>query len=169
MRPVLSDKIESGRLRVGPMGTSSGYGANGVFDVHGPCGTALRIVASSGHDPDDDGGWEHVSVSTKRRVPNWQEMSWVKDMFWDDEECVMQLHPPKSQYVNNHPYCLHLWRSRFMVIPQPPAIYVGNQALGDLTEKFKRIERFRGGVSSTPRDTPASVSGKRNPTDTVSG
>ena len=53
---------------------------------------------------------EHVSVSLRRRCPTWDEMCMVKDIFWADEECVVQFHPPKSKYVNFHPYCLHLWR-----------------------------------------------------------
>ena len=78
----------------------------------------LRIQASDGM------GWEHVSVSTAIRCPTWAEMSFVKDLFWDEEDCVMQLHPPKSQYVNNHPYCLHLWRPTSQAIPQPDMIQV---------------------------------------------
>jgi hypothetical protein len=69
--------------------------------------------------------WEHVSVSGNRRVPNWQEMCFVKDLFWAEEECVMQLHPPKSEYVNCHPFCLHLWRSLEQPIPTPNSILVG--------------------------------------------
>jgi hypothetical protein len=37
-------------------------------------------------------------------------MCHVKELFFDADECVMQLHPPKSEYVNCHQYCLHLWR-----------------------------------------------------------
>lgn len=73
-----------------------------------------------------DKGWEHVSVSlfknlfsgnrklrrmaTVKRCPTWEEMSYVKDLFWKDDEEVVQFHPPKSEYVNLHNYCLHLWK-----------------------------------------------------------
>ena len=56
------------------------------------------------------GGWEHVSVSFPNRCPTWEEMCIVKEMFWRDEETVVQYHPKKSEYVNLHPYCLHLWK-----------------------------------------------------------
>jgi len=46
-------------------------------------------------------------------------------LFWHDEECVMQLHPPKTSYVNNHPFCLHLWRPLVDKIPMPPSILIG--------------------------------------------
>ncbi|MCX8016811.1 MAG: hypothetical protein N2690_02735 [Rhodocyclaceae bacterium] len=56
----------------------------------------------------------------------------MKALFWDDEDAVMQLHPPQSQWVNNHSYCLHLWRPTQQPIPLPPAILVGIKALGNL-------------------------------------
>jgi hypothetical protein len=81
----------------------------------------LRIMAVDGKDT----GWEHVSVSLKNRTPNWDEMCFIKSLFWDDEETVIQFHPPKSEYVNNHPNCLHLWRHVTNEIELPPSILVG--------------------------------------------
>jgi hypothetical protein len=60
-------------------------------------------------------------------------MCFVKDLFWDDEECVMQLHPPKSDYVNCHPNCLHLWKPVGQDIPRPPSELVGPTNQGELT------------------------------------
>lgn len=48
-------------------------------------------------------------------------MQQVKELFWDDEQAVMQLHPPKSTYRNHHPGCLHMWRPTDQNIPLPPA------------------------------------------------
>lgn len=93
-------------------------GNNGMFFI--PFGReVLRCMISDGE------GWEHVSVSLRHRTPTWDEMCFVKSQFWDDEECVMQLHPRKSEYVNWHPYCLHLWRPLSSAIPEPPSIFVG--------------------------------------------
>lgn len=80
--------------------------------------------------------WEHVSITmldyrknkhgkTVKRCLTWEEMCYIKDLFFKEEEAVMQLHPPKSDYVNNHPYCLHLWRPMKVEIPLPPSIMVG--------------------------------------------
>lgn len=79
-------------------------------------------------------GWEHVSVSLPdyERCPTWPEMCQVKDMFWDEDDAVMQLHPPASDHVNNHQYCLHLWRPIGIDIPLPPSYMVGYKALGTL-------------------------------------
>lgn len=79
----------------------------------------LRVVASCGGD------WEHVSVSLPNRCPNWKEMCFIKDLFWDEEDCVVQYHPPKSEYINNCKNCLHLWRPMKQEIPRPPKIFVG--------------------------------------------
>lgn len=130
MRKVLSEKLEVGRIRTGSMSSDSTYGPYGAFLIQGPCGEKIGIVAAGGDMADE--GWEHVSVSTKRRLPNWTEMCFVKDLFWDDEECVVQFHPPKSTYVNNHPNCLHLWKHITEKFPTPPSILVGVKEEGVL-------------------------------------
>lgn len=132
MRKKPPEKIEAGRVRNGPMASNARYGMTGMFRVHGPCGTELTIVSSEGDD-EGSAGWEHVSVSTLRRPPNWQEMCWVKEAFFEDNESVVQFHPPLADYVNNHPHCLHLWRHISLEFPRPPSILVGIKAEGVLT------------------------------------
>ena len=70
----------------------------------------ICIIAAWNEVAIDGKPLEHVSVSLARRCPTWDEMSMIKDIFWEDEECVIQFHPPKSEYINWHPYCLHMWR-----------------------------------------------------------
>jgi hypothetical protein len=136
LRKILPEKLEAGRVKHGELASDSRWGTYGAFHVHGPCGQELTIVAS-GADADDkvSEGWEHVSVSTPRRPPNWAEMSFVKDLFWSENECVIQFHPPKSEYVNNHPFCLHLWRPVDDHVRLPPSILVGRKDRGVLTER----------------------------------
>lgn len=43
---------------------------------------------------------------------------------WDEEECVVQYHPPKSEYVNFRPYCLHLRRKCGENFEIPPREFV---------------------------------------------
>lgn len=74
-------------------------------------GRSLHVIAT------DWETWQHVSVSLDNRCPNWREMSYIKDLFWDEEEECIQFHPKKSQYVNFHNYCLHIWK---------PPIEIGN-------------------------------------------
>lgn len=126
----IDERLEPYRWRTGPWGSKprDDYGA---FQIMGPCGVELKIIASPGN-ANESIPWEHVSVSTRKRCPNWQEMCFVKFLFWDREEAVMQLHPPESQYVNNHRFCLHLWRPTHCEIPLPPAIAVGYKQLGTI-------------------------------------
>ena len=64
-------------------------------------------------------GWEHVSVSPYNgKTPSWVDMCEIKDMFWNDEEAVIQIHPKKSEYVNIKDNCLHLWRNKEMELPK---------------------------------------------------
>lgn len=69
--------------------------------------------------------YEHVSVSLPTRCPTWREMCLVKFLFWEDHELVVQFHPPKSEHINVHPYCLHLWKPVDFDIPLPDALTVG--------------------------------------------
>ena len=126
----VSAQLEPYRFRRGVWGSNPGDDF-GAFKIPGPEGTDLMIIASPG-DVNEDILWEHVSVSTKTRCPHWREMCFVKDLFWDEEETVMQLHPPKSTWINNHNFCLHLWRPLDSVIPLPPGIAVGMKELGTL-------------------------------------
>ena len=74
------------------------------------------------------GGWEHVSIDGKNRTPTWDEMCSIKDMFFSDDECCVQYHPPKSEYVNNIPHCLHIWKpieQYSVALPIPPSLFVG--------------------------------------------
>lgn len=70
-------------------------------------------------------GFEHLSVSTPVKTPTWEQMCKMKEIFWKDDEVCMQLHPKKSEYVDNMSYCLHIWRPIEKEIPTPPSIMVG--------------------------------------------
>jgi len=118
--------MELYRMRIGPMGSDSSYGNNGVFIIPGPRGKDLVCIVSDG------GSWDHVSVEVEvlldsiknRRLPDWYEMQFIKDMFWANEELVVQYHPPKKDYVNVHPFVLHLWKSQKHKFPIPSKDFV---------------------------------------------
>jgi hypothetical protein len=138
MTLCIPQKVEAYRVGAGLWGSHVGAPCGLFLAVPGPCGEKLGIVVSDGLPcglPAD--GWEHVSVSLSRvgkaRVPNWEEMCWVKNLFWDPEDCVVQFHPPKSEHVNNY-RVLHLWRSLKAEFPRPPGWMIGIKALGYLEE-----------------------------------
>lgn len=94
------------------------------------------------------GGWEHVSVTPikKRITPSWDDMCILKDIFFNEDETVVQYHPAKSEYVNNVPNCLHLWRPINDVMPTPPSIMVGlkkGQSIESAIEEIKEYEKMQ--------------------------
>ena len=94
------------------------------------------------------GGWEHVSISplNKRIVPSWDEMCKLKDMFFLPEEWVVQFHPAESEYVNNMPNCLHLWRPINEKMPTPPSIFTGIKKNQSKEEFIKEIYEYEHNV-----------------------
>jgi len=61
---------------------------------------------------DSAGGYEHVSVSPKKKfnLPSWNDMCVLKEIFFKDDEEAYQIHPKKADYVNFVENCLHLWK-----------------------------------------------------------
>lgn len=131
------------RRNVGQWSSRDEDGMNGAFSIP-LSGFGHKVIAncivSDGrcdeYDPStaEIAGFEHVSVHIlefgKQRIPTWAEMCAVKDLFWDPEECVVQYHPPKSDYVNNHPHVLHLWKWLKGEFPRPSHLTVGIKQLG---------------------------------------
>ena len=111
---------EDYRVLHGRLKSDSRHGNNGCFIISHKAGKYsryLQVIASDG------AAWEHVSVSMPDKCPTWKQMCFIKNMFWDEEDAVIQIHPAKKNYVNYHPYCLHLWRkfntNNFFDMPSP--------------------------------------------------
>ena len=91
-------------------------------------------------------GWDHVSVCPyiKRITPSWDDMCQLKEIFFNDDEAVIQIHPPKNEYVNNMDNCLHLWRCIYKEMVLPPSCLVGFRK-GQTRSEFKKelIEAYK--------------------------
>lgn len=117
------------RVTTGIMASDDSFGNNGCFCIQ--IGNDLfHIIASDGEAMKGKIElWEHVSVhavkNKKQETPTWDDMCKIKDIFWDEEDAVVQYHPKKSEYVNRHPNVLHLWRPVVQKLPTPPKILVG--------------------------------------------
>jgi len=122
MKAQVVERLEKSRVTKGVFASKPEDGHNGAFMLVGPSSRMLQVIAS------DKEGWDHVSVivfgSRGKNLPTWTEMEWVKRLFWDDEEIVLEIHPPKSQYVNFHKGCLHLWRKQGEPFYLPPLALV---------------------------------------------
>lgn len=119
---------EKYRVTAGRMATKSTDGNNGCFVIKMGGKFFAYVIASSGQK------WEHVSVHIAARknlqkTPTWNQMCIIKDLFWSPEDRVVQYHPPRSEWVNNHLHVLHLWRPIDVELPFPPSHLVGHKEL----------------------------------------
>lgn len=131
MKPKAAFSVpEIYRMKDGFMGSDASYGCNGVFFIpvayEEPGIKYYQVICSDGS------GWRHVSVvmvNDKKEpagvMPSWEDMCFLKDLFWDKDQCVVQYHPPESEYINNHEYCLHLWQPTEITLPMPDKFMVG--------------------------------------------
>jgi hypothetical protein len=55
---------------------------------------------------------------------------------------VIQIHPPKAEYVNNMTNCLHLWRANDKEMVLPPSFMVGLKKGQTMEELKKETERY---------------------------
>ena len=121
MRELLPDLIDKCRVP----GQGKVHARRGTAIIPGPKGVNLKVIFSDGRPAYP---WDHVGVSLylppsralSMRVPTWDEMCFVKDLFFDEEEAVVQFHPPESHYVNLNKWVLHLWRAHDFEFPMPP-------------------------------------------------
>lgn len=138
-------RLEEYRIVTGPYASPAGA-TYGCFEMPGPCGERLTIIAEDGELT----SWEHVSVSIKRRVPNWHEMCYVKHLFWAPDECVVQYHPPESEYVNNWANVLHLWRWTNGKFPMPSSLLVGIKSVGIIETKEQAQKMIEEAMLAAP-------------------
>lgn len=120
MKDKLPEIVEQGRIKnpKDPCYSNSSYGRNGFFAFKIK-GQEYYVICSDGSD------WDHISVSKpKKRIPTWKEMCMLKDLFFKEDEWVVQYHPAKSKYVNVHSGVLHLWRCQNQDFITPPIEFV---------------------------------------------
>ena len=80
MRLFAHRRVEQYRIKTGRLASDASFGNNGAFVI--PLkGDTLTVIVS------DQDGWDHVSVSLQKRCPSWNEMCFIKDLFFDPEEC----------------------------------------------------------------------------------
>jgi hypothetical protein len=66
-------------------------------------------VILSGATEQDGKRWLHLSLSRKSRLPTWEDMRLVKNLFLGRERLALQVLVSESRWINIHPYVLHLW------------------------------------------------------------
>lgn len=71
--------------------------------------TRSLFVICSAAEYSDGKRWLHVSCSLPDRPPPWMDLRLVKDTFIGTDRKAIQVFPVQSEYVNLHPFVLHLW------------------------------------------------------------
>lgn len=107
---------EKYRVKTGFMASDESYGNNGFFSIPE---RQLKVIASDGM------GWEHVSVSTfkGRKLPTWYDLVFVKNLFWNPDETIIQFIPKESEH-RSIGEVLHLWKKSGSEYELPPSIMV---------------------------------------------
>lgn len=79
-----------------------------------------RFILSDNDRFDTDERWRHLSMSLQTRLPTYEEVKHARQVFFPAEAEVVQVFPPEDEFVNCHPFCLHLWwsKDRRLVPPQ---------------------------------------------------
>lgn len=68
----------------------------------------LSVISSAAIE-EDGKVWLHVSFAHAKRMPDYEEITMVKERFIGKDKYALMVFPPKDKHVNIHPYCLHLW------------------------------------------------------------
>ncbi len=133
----IEEILESRRVKIIDQ---SEDGFSGIYTVYN---FQASIICSWG------AGWEHVSIAPfkRRYIPTWEDMCYLKDIFFKDDEAVIQIHPAKKDYVNLKENCLHLWRCRYKDMVLPPNILVGitrGMTQDEIRNEIKEAYRIAG-------------------------
>lgn len=71
-------------------------------------GDPLTVIIS--FRPEYDGRkWLHVSLAHPDRIPTFEDVKLVRDLFIPRHLTALQIFPPADRWVSIHPYVLHLW------------------------------------------------------------
>jgi hypothetical protein len=68
----------------------------------------LRIIADIDTYPDGK-KWIHLSMSSRRRIPTYEEMAYMKKHWLGENLKAIMVFPEKAMHVNYHPRCLHMF------------------------------------------------------------
>ena len=53
--------------------------------------------------------WLHLSASYRGRLPEYNELKQIKNIFIGKDKKAIQVFPEENKNINIHEFCLHLW------------------------------------------------------------
>lgn len=67
------------------------------------------VVIQSLAKEQDGNYWIHTSYSRRSRVPDYNDTLFIKNHFVGEDTKAIMVFPRKTEHVNFHPFCLHLY------------------------------------------------------------
>ncbi len=89
----------------------------GIFEIPLNKKETVSVIADNGISFPE---WEHLSVSTSKRFLTNEEIHFIKDIFFNDDEIVIQIYSKNNIVKSKKNYCIHLWKLKTEDIPLPP-------------------------------------------------
>jgi len=68
----------------------------------------FKVVCSINKQADGN-AWLHISFSRDSRIPNYDDVQRVKNIFVGPELYAYEVHPPQEIYLSLYRQCRHLW------------------------------------------------------------
>lgn len=72
--------------------------------------TGLTVIVSGARELDER-RWLHMSLAHPERLPSWNELRDTKRWVLGARVKAVMVLPEETEYVNIHPFCLHLFAS----------------------------------------------------------
>lgn len=68
----------------------------------------LSVIESTNREKDGK-NWRHLSIAHPRRMPTYDELTYLKRHWAGEDAKAIMVFPAKAEHVNIHPNCLHLF------------------------------------------------------------
>lgn len=94
---LLKNAIENKFIKVEERVDGTSFKKDGLF-----------IIASIQKELDNK-QWIHVSFSRQNKLPSYNDLKLVKNVFIGKDKKAIQIFPEDDAHVNLMPNCLHLW------------------------------------------------------------
>lgn len=94
---LLKNAVENQFIRVEERVDGIAFKKNGMF-----------VIVSIQKELDGN-LWVHLSLSRQNRLPTYNDMKFVKDVFIGKDKKAIQVFPESDKHVNLMENCLHLW------------------------------------------------------------
>ena len=75
-----------------------------------PSGTKVYLKKDMAAAVSKENGLWHISISTKNRTIDYDDLKDARYSLVPDDCHMAQIFPPKSEFVNLHPFCFHLYQ-----------------------------------------------------------